>query len=75
MNLELFILGGYGHSVRPAFIFTLASCFALYLKTDKEFKREEKMFLNEFKHMQSVKIKVIKEKEVLSNSPIFNSFK
>ena len=75
MNLELFILGGYGHFVWPAFIFTLVSCFVLYLKTNKEFKKEEKMFLNEFKHMQSVKIKVIKEKEVLSNTPIFNSFK
>jgi len=29
------------------------------------------MFLNEFKHMQTVKIKVVKEKEALSSSPIF----
>ena len=64
-------MGGYGHFVWPAFIFTLVSCFALYLKTDKEFKREEKMFLNEFKLMQSIKIKVVKEKEALSSSPIF----
>jgi DNA-binding transcriptional regulator YiaG len=49
----------------------LVSCFVLYSKTNKEFKKEEKMFLNEFKHMQAIKIKVIKEKEVLSNSPIF----
>ena len=71
MNLELFILGGYGHFVWSAFIFTLVSCFVLYSKTNKEFKKEEKMFLNEFKHMQSLKIKVVKEKEALSNSPIF----
>ena len=71
MNLDLFILGGYGCFVWPAFVFTFLSCFALYLKTNKEFKKQEKMFLNKFKHMQSVKIKVIKEKEVLSNSPIF----
>ena len=71
MNLELFILGWYGHFVWPAFIFTLVSCFALYLKTDKEFKREEKMFLNEFKLMQSIKIKAVKEKEALSSSIIF----
>ena len=71
MNLELFILGGYGHFVWSAFIFTLVSCFALYLKTDKEFKREEKMFLNEFKLMQSIKIKAVKEKEALSSSIIF----
>ena len=64
-------MGGYGHFVWPAFIFTLVSCFTLYLKTNKEFKKEEKMFLNEFKNMQTVKIKVVKEKEALSSSPIF----
>ena len=64
-------MGEYGHFVWPAFIFTLVSCFTLYLKTNKEFKKEEKMFLNEFKHMQTVKIKAVKEKEALSSSPIF----
>ena len=64
-------MGGYGHFVWPAFIFTLVSCFTLYLKTNKEFKKEEKMFLNEFKQMQTVKIKAVKEKEALSSSSIF----
>ena len=64
-------MGGYGHFVWPAFIFTLVSCFTLYLKTNKEFQKEEKMFLNEFKHMQTVKIKAVKEKEALSSSSIF----
>ena len=71
MNLELFILGGYGHFVWPAFVFTFLSCFALYLRSNKEFKKQEKMFLNEFKRMQAVKIKAVNEKEVLSSSPIF----
>ena len=71
MNLELFILGGYGYFVWHAFIFTFLSCFALYLKTYKEFQKQEKMFLNEFKRMQAIKIKTVYEKEELSNSPIF----
>ena len=71
MNLELFILGGYGHFVWPAFIFTLASCSVLYLKTNKELQKQEKMFLCEFKQPQTVKIKSVKEKEILSTSPIF----
>ena len=71
MNLELFILGGYGHFVWPAFIFTLASCSVLYLKTNKELQKQEKMFLREFKQTQTVKIKSVKEKEILSTSPIF----
>ena len=71
MNLELLILGGYGQFVWPAFIFTFVSCFSLYVKTKKEFQKQEKMFLKEFKQMQTEKIETVKEKEALSGSPIF----
>ena len=65
MNLEFLILGGYGQFVWPAFIFTFVSCFTLYMKIKKEFKKQEKMFLKEFKQMPTEKIKT------LSGSPIF----
>ena len=71
MNLELLILGGYGQFVWPAFIFTFVSCFVLYVKTKKEFQKQEKMFLKEFKQRQIEKIKTTKKTEVLSGSPIF----
>ena len=71
MNLEFLILGGYGQFVWPAFIFTFVSCFSLYVKTKKEFQKQEKIFLKEFKQMQTEKIETVKEKEVLSGSPIF----
>ena len=71
MNLELLILGGYGQFVWPAFIFTFVSCFSLYVKTKKEFKKQEKIFLKEFKQIQTEKIETNKEKEVLSGSPIY----
>ena len=71
MNLELLILGGYGQFVWPAFIFTFVSCFSLYIKTKKEFQKQEKIFLKEFKQMQTERIETAKEKEVLSGSPIF----
>ena len=71
MNLEFFILGGYGQFVWPAFIFTFVSCFSLYIKTKKEFQKQEKNFLKEFKQMQTEKIETVKEKEALSGSPIF----
>ena len=71
MNLELLILGGYGQYVWPAFIFTFVSCFALYVKTKKEFQKQEKMFLKEFKQVQTEKIETVKEKEALSGSQIF----
>ena len=71
MNLELLILGGYGQFVWPAFIFTFVSCFALYAKTKKEFQKQEKMFLKEFRQTQTEKIEIAKEKEALSGSSIF----
>ena len=71
MNLELLILGGYGQFVWPAFIFTFVSCFALYAKTKKEFQKQEKLFLKEFKQIQTEKIATTKNKEVLSGSPNF----
>tara|TARA_Y100000590_G_C14828427_1_gene679130 strand:+ start:226 stop:441 length:216 start_codon:yes stop_codon:yes gene_type:complete len=70
MNLELFILGGYGHFVWPAFMFTLVSCFIFYIKTYKAFQKEEKIFLSEFKQIQEVKIKTAKKQEALSNALI-----
>ena len=71
MNLEFLILGGHGQFVWSAFIFTFACCFALYIKTKKEFQKQEKMFLKEFKQSQIEKIKTTKKTEVLSGSPIF----
>ncbi len=65
MNLELLFLGGYGQFVWPAFIFTFVSCFVLYIKTKKELKRQEKMFLIEFKQIPIAKIEVAKQKELL----------
>ena len=65
MNIEFLDLGGYGNFVWPAFIFTFVSCFLLYIKTKKELKRQEKMFLIEFKQIPIVKIEVAKQKELL----------
>jgi len=71
MNLELFILGGYGYFVWPAFIFTFLSCFVLYLKTNKEFKKQEIMFLNKFGKIHSAKIETVNKEKALSSSTIF----
>ena len=74
MNLELLTLGGYGHFVWPAFIFTFISCYYLYLKTKEELQQQEKFYLNKFRQLRAIKIEVAKKKEtskrVLSNSSI-----
>ena len=75
MNLSLFILGGYGQFVWPAFIFTFVICFYFYLKTKKELLKQEKLFLNEFGQSRTVKIVVNSQKEntkkVLSGNSVF----
>ena len=75
MNIESLVFGGYGIYVWTAFFITFASCFLLYLKTKKEFKRQEKMFLIEFKQIPVRKTEVSKQKElskeVLSGSPVY----
>ena len=75
MNLSLFILGGYGQFVWPAFIFTFVICFYLYLKTKKELQKQEKLFLKEFRQSQTAEIVINSQKEntkkVLSGNSFF----
>ena len=71
MNTELLILDGYEQFVWPAFIFTFVCCFVLYLKTKKELKKQEAIFLIEYKQPKIAKIKVAKQKEVLSGSSVY----
>ena len=64
MVLEYFSLNGYGYFVWPAFLFTFVMCFILYIKTIKEFQKQEKIFLNEFKQIEVKKVKDFKSKEI-----------
>tara|TARA_Y100000590_G_scaffold383513_1_gene454264 strand:+ start:492 stop:713 length:222 start_codon:yes stop_codon:yes gene_type:complete len=73
MDFELLKLNGYGLYVWPAFFFTFLSCFYLYIRTRKEFLKQEKIFLNEFKEIQTTSVKITKqkaEKRVLSTNSI-----
>ena len=62
MSLDFFILNGYGQFVWPAFIFSFVSCTILLIKVKKELKKQEKMYLSEYKELKTIKIKVIKNK-------------
>ena len=64
MVLELLILGGYGQFVWPSFVFTFASCLILYVKTKKELRKQEKMFLDEYKEVHISRIKTVEIKEI-----------
>ena len=63
MDLEFLILGGYGQFVWPAFIFTFVSCFILFVKTKKEFQKQEKIFLQEYGQLKIKKIITVQKEE------------
>ena len=73
MGLEILILGGYGQFVWSAFIFTFISCLILYIKTKKELQKQEKMFLNEYKKLNIIRIKAVEEKEITKEALSINS--
>ena len=66
MNLEIFLFNGYGYFVWPAFIFTFLSCLFLYIKTKKELKKQEKIFLRHFKVIETIKVEKPRKKEELA---------
>ena len=56
MFMELLTMNGYGQFVWPAFVFSFVSCLYLYLKVRIEFKKQEKIYLLEFKEEKVKKI-------------------
>jgi hypothetical protein len=65
MIFELLTLDGYGQFVWPAFIFTFSCCLSLYIKAKKEFIKEEKIYLEEFREYQAINIAIKKREKVL----------
>ena len=61
MDLNLFILGGHGQFVWPAFIFTFVVCLSFYLRTSKQLQKQEKIYLTEYKELRIEKVKDLKE--------------
>ena len=74
MYQELFILGGYGYFVWPSFVFTLAICFLYYLKTRKELKKQEKIFISKFKYLNVGRTNAFKEKKIAKEALSASSF-
>ena len=64
MNLELFILGGYGQFVWPAFIFSFVSCAVLFVKVRKELTKQEKAYLKEYGEPKIAKIITPERKKI-----------
>jgi len=54
--MEFLTMNGYGQFVWSAFAFSFVSCLYLYLKVRIEFKKQEKIYLLEFKEEKVRKI-------------------
>ena len=63
MFIELLTMNGYGQFVWTAFMFSFVSFLYLYLKTSIEFKKQEKIYLMEFKEIEARKIEFTKRKK------------
>ena len=68
MGLKFLILGGYGQFVWPAFIFTFVSCFILFVKTKKEFQKQEEIFLQEYGQLEIQKVKTVQKEEIATEA-------
>ena len=72
MNLEFFILGGYGQFVWPAFVFSFVSCAVFFIKAKKELQKQEKIYLNKYGKFNTIKTQTTEKnktsKEILSGS-------
>ena len=74
MDFEFLILDGYGKFVWPAFVFSFVSCAVLYIQVKKELQKQEKIYLNKYGKLNTIKIQITEKnkapKEVLSGSSI-----
>ena len=63
MDFNIFILGGYGLFVWPAFIFTFLSCLIVYLKTVRKLKKYEYLYLTNYQNIRTLKIQDTRTKK------------
>ena len=64
MNLDIFVMNGYGVYVWSAFAFSFLVCFILFVKTKKTLKKLENEFKKEAMSLTDEKVSALKNKKV-----------
>ena len=64
MNLDVFLMSGYGIYVWPSFLLTFLVCLFLFLKTRKTLKKLEKDFIKETQSLSQQQLKDIKKQKI-----------
>ena len=73
MNINIFLMSGYGLYVWSAFIFAFLICLYLFLKTKKSLNKLEKDYKEEVKKLSIEKLETLNtrkiSKEILTSLP------
>ena len=64
MNLNVFLMNGYGIYVWSSFLLTFLVCLFLFLKTKKTLKKLEKDFIKETQSLSQQQLKDIKKQKI-----------
>ena len=64
MNLDVFLMNGYGIYVWSSFLLTFLVCLFLFLKTRKTLKKLERDFIKEAQSLSQQQLKDLKTQKV-----------
>ena len=64
MNLDVFLMSGYGIYVWLSFLLTFLVCLFLFLKTRKTLKKLEEDFIKETQNLSQEKLEDLKKQKV-----------
>ena len=64
MNLDIFLMNGYGIYVWSSFLFTFLICLFLFLKTKKSLIKLEKDFIKETQSLSYEQLEDLKKQKV-----------
>ena len=73
MNIEFFIMNGFGIYVWSAFAFTFIVCLFLYIRTRKTLKKLEKDFIKEANNLSEEQFEDIKKQKIAKEILISHS--
>ena len=73
MNLDIFLMNGYGIYVWSSFLFTFLVCLFLFLKTKKTLKKLEKDFIKEAQNLSDEQLEDLKRQKVAKEILISHS--
>ena len=73
MNLDAFLMNGYGIYVWSSFLLTFLVCLFLFLKTRKTLKKLEKDFVKEAENLSQQQLEDLKKQKITKEILVLHS--